>query len=179
MSIINDAIKKARREFEIKKRVAAPSASAPVAPGDARPVKAAGAPSEVKWTVVVVVSLVVIASIFGSILLYGHLSKSSARYKPVARSRVKKGIPVAVKKVQPKTEYRPEPAARPKYPETRIEDMVELNGIVYGPEDKWAIINNKITREGDDLLGGKLVLIEKDHVRIKKENGEEVILELR
>lgn len=179
MSIINDAIKKARREFEIKKKVAAPSASGPSVPGKVRPVKAVSVPSEVKWTVVVVVSLVVIVSIFGSILLYGHLSRSTLRHKPVARPRVKKGIPVAVKKILPKTEYRPEPISRPRYSETRIEDMVELNGIVCGPKDRWAIINNKITREGDDLLGGKLVLIEKDHVRIKKENGEEVILELR
>ncbi len=173
MSIINDAIKKARKEFELKRKGVALAV-----PGKEKPAKAPSGPSEVKWTVVIVISLVLIVSLFGSLLLYTHMSKLNARYKSAVRPRVKKGFPVAVKKVPSKTEYRQE-AKRFRYPGAKIEDILELNGIVYGSEDKWAIINNKITREGDVILNGELIFIEKHFVKIKNNDGEEIILELR
>jgi len=60
-----------------------------------------------------------------------------------------------------------------------MKSNIMLNGIVYGPEDKWAIINDRIVREGDSVLNGELILIKKDFVKIRKGDGEEIVLDLR
>ena len=157
MSIINDAIKKARKEFEIETKpaikVPIKTASLPLSPAKSET-------SEVKWTAIVVTSLVVIASLLGSLFLYKHMSGMERELKPsapLARTRIPKKI----------------------LPTERPENSIVLNGIVYGPVDKWAIINDKIAREGDALSGGTLILIEKDFVEIRGDNGEKLILELR
>lgn len=166
MSIINDAIKKARREFEIRSKRTAPVITDTLAKES--PTETTPKSSETKWTAAVVVSLVLIASLLGSIFLYSHMSRLNALHSPAM---------VSVRKEAPAL-----PAGgrqKPARPVARIEDIVELNGIVYGPDDKWAIINNKIAREGNKVPGGKLIEIAKDFVRIEKDNGEELVLELR
>lgn len=159
MSIINDAIRKARKEFEIKtKPVPIETESLPLP--SLRPEA-----SEVKWTAVVVASLVVIASLLGSLFLYKHISGIKRELTPSARTKT----PVFFTSSRNKKIL----------PTKRAENSMVLNGIVYGPVDKWAIINDKIAREGNSLQGGTLTLIEKDFVEIVKDNGEELILELR
>lgn len=64
-------------------------------------------------------------------------------------------------------------------PSSEVRNAIELNGIVYGPEGKWAIINDKIVREGDSLLGGEITLIAKDFVKIEKDDGGEIVLDLK
>jgi len=154
MSIINDAIKKARKESGLKDTdevvsLAEINSSAPKA-------------SEVKWIVIVVISLTIVASLFGSIFLYKHITRINEVTPPVA----KRSTPIAMPR-----------KAKPRYSE--FQETIDLNGIVYESTDRWAIINDKIVREGDTLPNGKLILIQKDYVKIQKNNGEELVLNLR
>jgi len=154
MSIINDAIKKARKESGLKDAGEVVSLTGMVS--------SAPKASEVKWIVVVVISLTIVASLFGSIFLYKHIT----RINEPAPSIAKRSAPIALPR-----------KAKPKYSE--FQDAVDLNGIVYESTDRWAIINDKIVREGDTIPNGKLILIQKDYVKIKKNNGEELVLNLR
>ncbi len=61
----------------------------------------------------------------------------------------------------------------------KSQDVAKLNGIVYGDEGKWAIVNNRIVKEGDKLLGGEIVSITKDLVKIEKNDGSEIVLSLK
>jgi len=157
MSIINDAIKKARKEFELKNRPvlkAVPEKEAPPPPeGNTKS-------SDVKWTAVVVISLVVIASLLGSMILYKDLYKIGRPSTASTKTTRISGPFMGIRKNKPS-------------------EGIELNGIVCGPKDKWAIINNKIVREGDRLSAGTLTLIKKDFVEIVEDNGKELILKLR
>jgi len=169
MSIINDAIKKARKEFEVKKKAVPDSIAEREMPVDKeRPAEPTPESSEIKWTVIVVVSLVLVASLLGSVLLYKHMSKSDTAYNP-AMLKAKKGLSDSLGTTHHKIGF----------PSVEIDDVLELNGIVYGPKEKWAIINNKIVREGEILLDGRLAVVAKDFVRIEKDGGEEIILELK
>lgn len=152
MSIINEAIKRARKEFELK-RFKAPGPS-PQMPKE-EPLSAASPSSDIKWTAIIIVSLVVIVSLLGSIVLYRHLSRIKIDYS----------IEIPAPKDMPAS--------------YRENTGIELNGIVYGPDDKWAIINDRIVREGDALPGGELTYIAKEFVKIRKANGEEVTLDLK
>lgn len=170
MSIINEAIKKARKEFEIGKKDAVRDVatkeekiSSPISKFPRR-----------KWKVFLIgVSLAFFVSISGSLFLYQYMSKSNVPYTPP--------IPTVEKDAQPT----PPPVTiseepqKAVFPAVEFGDIAKLSGIVYGEEEKWAIINDKIVREGDPLLDGKLTLIAKDFVRIERDNGEEIILNLR
>lgn len=165
MSIINDAIKKARKEFEIKNKVAPSCVLRENAPDVAEP-KQTG--SDVKWTVVVVASLVLIVSLLGSLAFYKHFSRSTAAYDKAAREISNVASPGFNM-----------PFQKQVLPSSEVRNAIELNGIVYGPEGKWAIINDRIVREGDSLLGGEITLIAKDFVKIEKDDGGEIVLDLK
>ncbi len=163
MSIINEAIKKARKEFEIKGK----DFSRVLTGVDIQP--AVGPrPSETKWLIIVAVSLIFVVSLLGSAVLYRHMARVNARIIETPEE-TKSMTAVAPHKTYP---------AMP-LPYKNSGSLITLNGIVHGPEGKWAIINNKITKEGDLLPGGRLTLIAKDFVKIKKNTGEEILLELR
>lgn len=163
MSIINDAVKKARKEFEVKNKSLPVNITEEKITAEATPES-----SEIKWMAIVVVTLVLIASLLGSVLLYKHMSKTDTAYKP-AMLKAKEYLPTAFSSERQKSGFST----------VDIEDFVELNGIVYGSKDKWAIINNKIVREGEIFLDSKIAVIAKDFVKIKKDSGEEIILELK
>lgn len=165
MSIINDAIKKARKEFEIKNKPAVVCAP----PKETIPANKQQASSEIKWTIAVVVSLVTVISLLGSIALYRYMSKVDTAGTPAAED-------LKLKTFSPAFNL---PGQKQNLRGANMRNAVELNGIVYGPEDKWAIINNKIVREGDNVMGGEIVSIAKDSVRIEKDNGEEIVLDLK
>ena len=165
MSIINDAIKKARKESSIEERPI-------VIDGVVIPEKKitpVSSDSETRWMTTVVVSLVIIASLFGSLALYKHIVRLNAPYETTGTSATQPQEVSSAAYISPRVSL-----TAPK-----AEDVLELNGIVHGPEDKWAIINDRIVREGDSLLGGKLTHIAKDFVKIKKDSGDELVLELR
>jgi len=171
MSIINDAIKKARREFQIKNKDVTNKTDATSISKDASlpESKTVSEASELKRTSVVVASLVLIFALLGSMFLYKYMSRSATPpYNPPV-TRAREETPVTLDNI-PK-EPSP-PAAKPR-------GAIELNGIVYGTEDKWAIINNRIRREGDAVMDGKVSFIAGDFVRIRYDNGEEVVLNLR
>lgn len=165
MSIINDAIKKARKESGIEERPIVIDGVA-IPEKKITPVVSA---SETRWMTTVVVSLVIVASLFGSLALYKHIIRLNTPYEttvnPAAQPQELSSVPY----VRP----------RAPLPAPKAEAILELNGIVHGPEDKWAIINDKIVREGDSLPGGKLAHIAKDFVKIKKDSGDELVLDLR
>lgn len=163
MSIINDALKKARKEFEIKKITTDVTGIPEREPSPAIEY------SDVKWTIGAIVCLVIIVSLLGSIILYSSISKSKVRHTRA---------PVRAVESQNSPPLRRTVNAKPSA-DTKLPDALELNGIVYGPKDKWAIINNKIVREGDAVLNGRLSFIAKDFVKIKNDAGEDIVLELR
>ncbi len=161
MSIINEAIKKARKEFEIKSKGVAGSSGV----GQIKETAAVSSEAtEVKWIIAVVVSLVLVITLLGSMFLYRHLSRIDTEDIVPAPNKATIAKAKPVKKI---TRQR------------RPENVIELNGIVYGPEGKWAIINDRITREGDSVANGKLSHIAERFVRIKMNSGKEIILELR
>lgn len=165
MSIINDAIKKARKEFELKNKTLLSRIT------NRKEEKALSAPyksSERRWTVVIVVSLTLIVSLLGSVILYRHISRSNTAYNR-SRAAPKQDLSNTSSNVYQKRSFLT----------VGLDDVMELNGIVYGPKDKWAIINDKIVREGDYFLGNKLTFIAKDFVKIEKHNGKEIVLNLR
>jgi len=165
MSIINDAIKKARKEFEIRR-----------SPGrEQRLSPKARQHSEMRWTVIAVVSMVFIASLVGAMFLYGYMTRLSVSEPAldvldvdVEPAPATPGPSVALPQIYQKSQF----------PTLKFDSIAELNGIVYGPEDRWAIINNKIVREGDALLNGEVKIIARDFVKIENRDGGEIILEL-
>lgn len=169
MSIINDAIKKARKEFEIKSNRPLKTAAETVSsPAIHRP-EIKHEMSDSKWTIVVVISLVVVASLLGSLFLYNHVSSINRETRP-SFSAAEAGPSVYAP--PPKSSKNILSVIEPK-------EAIFLNGIVYEATDRWAVINDNIAREGDRVPGGTLSVIERNFVEIAKDNGEKIVLELR
>ena len=162
MSIINEAIKKARKGFKIKGKRLFPTAI-----NNEKSFQEITKPTGTRWKVVSIVSLVFIVSLLGSMFLYRSVVISG---KPSMDVKV---MPIPDGSIELSQIYQ-----KSHFPTLKISSIAELNGIVYGPEDKWAIVNNKIVREGDFLLNGEVKIIARDFVKIKKPDGEEIVLEL-
>lgn len=163
MSIINEAIKKARKQSAI--------GDINAGEGSTRgriSITPSFRPSEIRWTMIAVVSLVITVSLLGSLILYKHLNRPDIVVPPP--------LPGSTA-ITPSPEAAVQPRAVP--PAAKRNTTWELNGIVYEPQDKWAIINDRIVREGDFVGDGKLAVIEKDFVKIERPDGEKVILNLR
>ncbi len=164
MSIINDAIKRARKEFEIKNKPA-------VALGEKTEniLQKVTKSTDTRWKIIIAASLVFIASLSGSMFLYRYMSRPNVGEHPTDTTLVEESSPsVDLSQIYPRSHL----------PTLKYNSVLELNGIVYGPTDRWAIINNKIVREGDSLLDGQVKIIARDFVKIKKLSGEEIVLEL-
>lgn len=161
MSIVNDALKKAGKEFEYKNQN--------INTGAVSSFKENYPSSDRKWTVIVTVSLVIIASLFGSLILYKNMSGTGAEYVSGGSDKSVSAMQSALNNMEQKTILK---AMRPK-------DFAKLNGIVYGDEGKWAIVNDRIVKEGDKFLGGEIVSITRDLVKIEKNDGSEVTLSLK
>jgi len=164
MSIINEAIKKARKGFEIKGKRLFPTSI-----NNERPFQKITKPIDARWKVISIVSLVFIVSLLGSMFLYRSVVISS---KPSVDINAK------VMSVPDGSAELSQIYQKSHFPTLKISSIAELNGIVYGPEDKWAIVNNKIVREGDFLLNGEVKIIARDFVKIEKPDGKEIVLEL-
>lgn len=167
MSIVTDALKKARKEFEIKDKssiaISNIKEEKPTSPNlyDR---------SEKRWMSMLVISLAIVASLLGSIFLYKNMPRLNVVYNAgVATSRSNSEIQNTLNQIDQKNISSG----------IKVEDVAKLNGIVYGQEGKWAIINNKIFREGDVFLNGKITAITKEFVKIEKADGNEVVLNLK
>jgi len=158
MSIVNDALKKAGKEFEFNSQDAQITlAKKPVSDSDK------------KWTAMITIALVIVVSLFGSLILYKNMAKLNSDYAAAGSKKPVSIIQAALNNIEQKNPIK----AMKSY------DLVKLNGIVYGSEGKWAIVNNRIVKEGDSLLGGEVVDIAKDFVRIQKDDGSEIVLSLK
>ena len=159
MSIVNDALKKAGKEFESKDQN--------ISVGDRH---ACPMPSyDKKWIVIITASLFIIASLFGSLILYKTMSRSSAfvgaGLKPAPTSIIRSTLNNIEQKIAVRT--------------MKSQDVVKLSGIVCGDKGEWAIVNNRIVKKGDKLLGGEITSITKDLVKIEKDDGSEIALRLK
>ena len=154
MSIVNDALKKASKEFEFKDQ------------GAISPVLETAPVSDKKWIAIITASLVIIASIFGSMILYKNLSGVNASEASANPATVVQSTLNNIERISP---------ARP----IKSQDIAKLDGIVCGDEGKWAIVNNRIVKEGDKLLDGEITSITKDFVKIGKKDGSEIVLSLK
>jgi hypothetical protein len=158
MSIVNDALKKAGKEFEFKSQD-----TVNLGP------EIASSPGK-KWPVIIPVVFIIAAVIFGAFVLYKNASGPNTAYiaggsdnKPSA------AIQSTLNSIEQKNTAR---AMKPQ-------NVAKLNGIVYGDENKWAIVNDKIVKEGDSVLGGEIVSITRDFVKIEKKDGSEIVLSLK
>ncbi|MFH1782406.1 MAG: hypothetical protein ABH848_02185 [Candidatus Omnitrophota bacterium] len=173
MSIINDAIKKSRKEY----KVTTVRSSEPVIRESGsrdgvtmirpRP-KTIGQPDK-RWSYGVIISLVFVVLFLVSVILYRQASKANTVYVPVATLE-SAAIPISDINLIKDSSVVVKP-----------ENVLDLEGIVFDEAagEKWAIINNNIFQEGDVILGGKVTLIMKDLVKIRKKNMREVVLKLR
>ncbi|MFH1478338.1 MAG: hypothetical protein ABIG92_01000 [Candidatus Omnitrophota bacterium] len=176
MSIINDAIRKARKEYSSntigketdiiieQKEYAAKEKPSPLATSSL---------SSHKRLHSFIAALIFLVAFLVSVMLYKQTSRVDAVYVPVAP------IANAARTTTPIAPKNPSPARDPVL--EFDENAIELEGIVYDsdPAGKWAIINGKIAKEGDDVLGGKVILIMNDYIKIRKPDSEEITLDLR
>ncbi len=175
MSIINDAIKKARHVYKI---------NTPKEQTDALQVEQreyiVNAPQEKKTIISqhkaqygIIISLVFFIAFLIAVILYKQASRVSTVYVPVA--------PVANIETSILPPLAQSAPLKNSSPITRFENVLELEGIVYDDStgEKWAIINNNIFKEGDPIMGGKVLLIMKDHVKVEKGNKGTVVLNLK
>ena len=165
MSIISDAIKRARKENSTVQNEATPIEATPL-PSESTIKKFPKKPREKKITFLYFIIFIILVG--GSLFLYENTFKLDQVYEQAESTNDK------VNKLSSFLESRQKIGlSKPS-----IKDIIELNGIAYGPDDKWAIINDKIVREGDSIPGGALILIKKDSVTILKNNGQEISLDL-
>ena len=157
MSIVNDALKKAGKDFEFKDQDRA-NLNQEAVPSSDR-----------KWTAIITVSLVIIASLFGSLVLYKNMPRFNAGSAGDDSSKPDYAVQSTLNNIEQKSAPRA----------LKSKDVVKLNGIVCGNEGKWAIVNNRIVKEGDSILGGEIISITKDIVKIAKKDGSEIILSLK
>lgn len=158
MSIVNDALKKANKDFEFRDQDSPASIKVVASPS-----------SDKKWIMIIAASLVIIASIFGSFILYKNISGFNPGYVSNESAKPVSAIQSALNNMEQKNMTRA----------MRSQDVAKLNGIVYGDKGRWAIVNNRIVKEGDMLLGGEIVAITKDLVKIEKSDGSEITLSLK
>ncbi|MDP2981481.1 MAG: hypothetical protein Q8N67_05400 [Candidatus Omnitrophota bacterium] len=157
MSIVNDALKKAGKEFEFKSQDTV-SSGHETAPS-----------SDKKLPMIIPMAFIIMAVLFGALILYKDMSRSNAfvgaGLKPAPTSMIQSTLNNIEQKNTAK-------AMKPQ-------NIAKLNGIVYGDENKWAIVNDKIVKEGDSLLGGEIISITRDFVKIEKKDGTELTLSLK
>lgn len=155
MSIVNDALKKAGKEFEPKDQdTLIPAVN-----------KAAPCPQK-KWAAIVVAPLVILTVVFGIIILHKNMSGANLSNESRESSSA---IQSTLNNIEQKTVARI----------IKSQDIVKLNGIFYDNTGRWAIVNNRIVKEGDSLLGGEITSIARDLVKIEKKDGSEIVLSLK
>ncbi|OIO34140.1 MAG: hypothetical protein AUJ70_01655 [Candidatus Omnitrophica bacterium CG1_02_40_15] len=159
MSIVNDALKKAGKGFDPKDRT--------ISVGGRRDHPLSN--PDRKWIAIITASLVIIASLFGSLILYKSMSRSNAFVEAGFKSTPTSVIQSALNNIEQKAQAGA----------MRSQDVVKLSGIMYGDKGRWAIVNNRIVKEGDRLLGGEITSITKDLVKIEKNDGSEIVLSLK
>ena len=158
MSIVNDALKKAGKEFEFKSQD-----TVNLGP------EIASSPNK-KWPVMIPIVFIIAAVLFGVFVLYKNASgPNTASIADGSDNKPSAAIQSTLNNIEQKNTAK---AMKPQ-------NIAKLNGIVYGDENKWAIINDNIVKEGDSLLGGQIVNIARDFVKIKKKDGSELILSLK
>lgn len=165
MSIVNDALTKAKKELESKDKVSLnPSELKEGIFPNALISKGVGK----KWVALGIISLLVITSLAGYLFLYKKMVRVNI-YTNGALNKRRVEIQSTLSQVDLN-----------KAPKNiTAEDIAKLDGIMCGSDDKWAIINNEIVKEGDTVLGYEVTSITKESVKIKKQDGQEVLLILK
>jgi len=151
MSIVNDALKKAGKEFEFN--------------GRNKPASA-----DKKIPVVIPFIFIAIIVLLGIFFLRRNAPEVTSDNIAGGSGKLGSAIQSTLNNVERKnTSVK---AMKPK-------NIAKLNGIVYGDEGKWAIVNDEIVKEGDSFLGGEIVSITKDLVKIENKDGTEIVLSLK
>jgi hypothetical protein len=151
MSVVNDALKKAGKEFESNDRNKPASANKKI-------------PVVIPFIFIAIVILLGIfflrrnAPEITSDNIAGGYDKSGSAIQSTLNNVEQKNTSVKAMKSK---------------------NIAKLNGIVYGDEGKWAIVNDEIVKEGDSFLGGEIVSITKDLVKIENKDGTEIVLSLK
>ncbi len=110
----------------------------------------------------------------------------STQFKSSPELKVASTLPEVPEEVllPPAPVLSPEPAPAP-IPETiplslpsRTESTFTLSGVVQGEGEPFAVINNQITRVGDEVEGARLIAIGTNQVTLLRD-GEEILLRLK
>jgi len=157
MSIVNDALKKAGKEFEFKTQDVITSGRE-TAPGPDK-----------KWPVIIPAIFIIMALAVVAFMLYKNASRPNPDYAANESGKPASAVQSALNNIEQKNIVK----------SMKSQDIAKLNGIVYGDEGKWAIVNDKIVKEGDNLLDGEIVSISRDFVKIQKKDGSELTLSLK
>jgi len=165
MSLINEALKKAGKE----KGAQDPFSGVPGSPESPSPQK-----KERNWEKVILFSLMGIIGT-GVVVSMTLFKRSSPRPLPQrAAQQTPPIVPVTPKEAPPppqETASTPTtPAASSQSSPIVLKSSLTLNGIVQGEGEDLAILNNQITKIGEDIEGATLLEIGKDSVLL--EEGE-------
>ncbi len=172
MSLIHDALKK----LEKGEAASSPQGSSPSPHAAFSPPKIAFPPRQI-----------ILLSILGVMIVWTAITylKPAPSPKKSPKKESKVSVPkVAAKPVLPVIEEKKEEPALlpevkatetpPSSPSISLSHSFVLNGIVAEGAASWAIINNKITRVGEEIDGATLMEVQKDTVMLRK--GEERFL---
>lgn len=170
MSIVNDALKKAGKEFEFNSQGDPTSGQkpAPAEPDKKIFFNDKSNTQGLEARKVFYTFLIIAVFVSGAFVLYKNIHRPSLGYNTVGSDNTNPVIQSTLSSIEKNT-----PKAM------KSQNVAKLNGIVYGDEDKWAIVNDKIVKEGDNLLGGEIISIARDFIKIGKKDGSEIVLNLK
>lgn len=139
MSIINDALKKAEQEGRSKFPLLHPLKKLEISQNKYR---------YFKFTL----PFIGILSIISLFFLFNSLSPKKIGVRKMGSGKNRPYSPILSKVIPART--------------TRVKAGLSLNGIVFSEEGSWAVINDRIVREGDIIGGAKLLNIEENSVEL-------------
>ena len=173
MSVINDALKKAKEESQ-KNQTLKTTKSMDSARTKA-PKKEAHPPQKRNVTLLAVLSFILLG-ILALPILYPKINKMATlvassnneetSVKELIASQVDmvKSVPEEKSKVRQPIEAAPAPSSTPSPPSDII-----LNGIMYSAKNPVAVINDELLTEGEKIRGITVVEIRRDSVDIEKD----------
>lgn len=128
-------------------------------------------PKEIKSAKVkiyILYTLIIILGFFVTKTFFSFVLSSS--YKLNNDLTAKEITPVSLAKNEIKNEEKPKEVVVVE-PQKAPASALTLNGIFFSPPESYALVNNKIIREGDNIEGATLVKITQDSVELKAQDS--------
>jgi hypothetical protein len=156
MSLINDALKRARQAQQEKP----PPSLPPLRPVEPRPGSVVG-----RMLPAVIIFLMVAAGFFLGLALAKRTVTKVASEPGLLATQQVESVPIAA----PNAPVLPSPSPPPPPPPPEP----KLQGIVYTPTQPWAIVDGKTVHVGDRLGGFRVKEISQRNVTLEKADGSQ------